>query len=607
MKTKLFVRIIATALTCLQLLILGACSPSDVPAPGPSDSSSDSISNDETSPAVTMTLQLAENGASKYKVIRPSSASEKLISAATELRRELMSRTGANIGIAEDWVRKDSELDPNAYEILIGYTNRPASSICESMNVNDYSITISNNSVVIAGGSDAAIITAIELFLAQCVSGATVTLSGRLEHIEPLAAPNFTIGGNTIKDFKMIYSATAEDEEGKTIANALYTQLHSLAGAKLDQATDNSKNDSEHNIFIGPTKDSYSTSLYSIGFDTFDYRMEVKDGQLYLAGGSCFALQYCVNLLSSDYLKRGASLDDGLVLTGSCYGKQLYALDEANDVRIMSNNVWQCDNNRPVWIALGEDCSAKVRAPGLAAVYMAYAPDVICFQEMSQLMIALIRRELSQNGYDYKLLSYTSGSSSTDFTCILYRADTLELLDRGHHYYDYGNNGGTKSFTWGYFKHLATGKTFSALSTHLWYKSEANQPGSDDIRTRQAAEIVEAMNKLSTKYDAPIFIMGDFNTRATTEAIKTLERGGFDNTFDRALLYKSDHQGRHTCSPDDGFSRESSPATYKTQAIDHILIKDNGQTDINIFNHVCPYFYIKLSDHYPVYVDVKFN
>lgn len=301
----------------------------------------------------------------------------------------------------------------------------------------------------------------------------------------------------------------------------------------------------------------------------------------------------------------GVSLDNGFALSGSAYGKQLYSLEPGADIRLMSNNAWNCDNNQPAWAAMGEDCSAKARSRGLAATYMAYSPDVICFQEMTVLMMSLLQREFKTCGYDYGLISYSTGSAN-DYTCILYRRDTLELLDQGRHKFDYGSDAGSKSYDWGHFRHKATGKTFVALSTHLWWKSETAQAGSDKMREDQAAEIVAATDELVAKFNCPVWVMGDFNTRTTTAAFRTFISGGFKDAFDLASVYADDCSGYHTCTRET-FAREKSITPYKTGAIDHILLKNGGTTRVLTFNHVRPYFFIKLSDHYPLYVDVALD
>lgn len=598
---KALLRIAATGLVCLNLATLVACNGNDLPG---DDTTTPSAQT--TPPAVETTtvapgLSLVENGKSVYKVVRSDKASKTIVSLASKLRATLSDIAEVNVPIAEDWVKSVEEIDPNAFEILVGPTNREASSITETLNPNDYIICRKNNSIVITGGSDKAVVEAVNVFMAQCIGDKQILLGQTISHTEALACPDFKVDGTAISEFVPVYSATVENEEGKDIAASLIDVLFNMSGVTLKAVADTAAADSAHKIFIGQTRDAYSTSLYSPGFDTFDYRIEVKDGNLYLAGGSCFALQYCVNLLRDDYLAKGLSLDTGLSLTGSAYGKRLYDLEDGADVRIMSNNVWQCDNNQSAWKAIGEDCSAEVRSVGLAAVYMAYHPDVICFQEMSVKMIRLIRNELAKCGFSYKLLSYSSGGDA-DYTCILYREDTVEVLERGYHEFTYGCNSGTKSYTWGYFKHKTTGKTFVALSTHMWWKSDSAEAGSENKRERQAAEIVAAMDKLIEKHNAPVYVMGDFNARTTAPSYKVFTSGGFKDAFELASVYAHDHKGRHTCGPE-GFSRETSGDTYKAQAIDHIMLKNGGNTNILTFDHARPYFYIKLSDHYPVFVD----
>lgn len=111
------------------------------------------------------------------------------------------------------------------------------------------------------------------------------------------------------------------------------------------------------------------------------------------------------------------------------------------------------------------------------------------------------------------------------------------------------------------------------------------------------------MDKVIQKYDCPVFVMGDLNTRTTTAAFKVLLDGGYKNTFSLASVFADDHKGRHSCSPS-GFALEESDGRYATDAIDHILLKNGGDTKVFVFDHARPYFYIKLSDHYPVFVDV---
>ena len=91
-------------------------------------------------------------------------------------------------------------------------------------------------------------------------------------------------------------------------------------------------------------------------------------------------------------------------------------------LRIMSHNVWKNDTNLPAWKEIGADCSAATRAKGMVQVYTETNPDIIGFQEMSQLMADEIIRGLESYDKHYTLIK---GGD----TPIMYRQDRFELVD----------------------------------------------------------------------------------------------------------------------------------------------------------------------------------
>lgn len=600
MSNKFYVKLAALMLIALQLLTAAACVNNNDIDNIPDDSTpapevTDPVAQDTTTAAEVQAIDL-----SKYTIVRPENCESSLLSSATALRIELSELCGANVKIADDWVKKDTSPDNDNYEILLGATNRtPSVAAAESLDAGDFVIESVGKKIVICGGSDKATVAAIEYFRAHCLDGGKAVIDGRIEQRKSYSVVNATVGGVPIEQFTIVYPYRATNDEGKSVAQSLQNMLLEYTGKKLEIVSDREAA-AAHEIIIGETSRDYSKELYKKTYGAYDYHIEFKDGRLYFAGES-FGLQYCIKYLIDVYFGFGSSVPENLSASGSMYGHQIYNIENGGDIRIMSNNVWDCNSNKPAWEALGEDCSAKTRSVGLAATYMAYAPDVICLQEMSINMIGFIRKHLKDNGFSYDLLTYTVGNDA-DNTCILYRTDTLKLLDKGHHEYTYGNNGGSKSYTWGYFEQKSTGKKFAALSTHMWYKSESAEPGSNKHRENQAAEIVAEMDKVIAKYDCPVFIMGDFNTRTDSAAFKVFLDGGFKNTYGLASVFADNHRGRHTCN-NDGFALESAPGTYAGEAIDHILLKNGGDTKIYVFDHARPYFYIKLSDHYPVFVD----
>lgn len=606
MKWSVIMRFTAFVLVLLQVMILAACGGAnngdreDVEGTQKTD-------GNETTAAVSGISLVDSDGKPSYTIVRPENAGTELIGNVSLFRKKLADSTGANFEIKSDWVKDPSAIDNNSHEILIGQTNREASAAAAGpLALNDYVIAVEDNKIVICGGSDKSTITALAAFiegnLTLDAAQATVFIDSRIEYRHSYSGKDMTIDGAPISEYTIVYPAGGEPEDGLEIAEALAGFITDSCGVAIP-ITPDTKSAGGREIIIGSTSRAGSAALYTAPFGTFDYKISMNGDSLCIGGGSTFALYYAVKLLNEDYLSSGYPVDGTTVKSGSMYGKYLYERAEGAELRIMTNNVWDCDNNNAIWAAKGEDCSARVRSVGLAAVYMAYLPDVICFQEMSIIMINRIRNELKLNGCNYELLSFTSGSNA-DNTCILYRPDTVTLKNKGHHKFTYGNNGDSKGYTWGYFELSSTGEDFVVLSTHMWWKSESAQAGSDKWREMQAAEMVETTTSLIAQYDCPVFILGDFNTKTTSSAFKVFTSGGFDMAFKLAEIFRSNISGHHSCGPD-GFAREAAgSSTYINNAIDHILLKNGGETRILTFKHARPHFYIKLSDHYPLFSDV---
>ena len=422
---------------------------------------------------------------------------------------------------------------------------------------------------------------------------------------DPAAEPlplSYSVGGVPLEEFVIVYNKPAEAEEGSDMADLLQSTVEKVCGLKLEIVPDMPRGKAqEHEIVVGePIDRTVARDLSREMKDPLDYELLAAGGKLYVAGGGTFGLRAAILRLGEEVLPMGA-IPDGFSVTGNAYGTELFPLTEGASLRLMSNNTWNCDANK--WQSLGKDCSAEARYQGLCAVYLAARPDVICFQEMTAVMIRLIQTELNKNGMQYDLLTYTTGDVKP-YTCILYRADRLSLLEQGHHDFSYGNDANSKGYTWGYFEIKENGRRFVALSTHLWWKSESAQAGSDQWRADQAAEIVAETKKLETRLGCPIFAMGDFNCTTDSKAYGNFISGGFSDTFDLATVFADNNRGYHSCSAT-GYARETSAQPYKGKAIDHIMLRNPCGSEVLIFDHVRPYFYIRLSDHYPVYTDVR--
>jgi len=273
-------------------------------------------------------------------------------------------------------------------------------------------------------------------------------------------------------------------------------------------------------------------------------------------------------------------------------------------LRIMSNNIWWCDTNRPEWEAKGEDCSAAHRAPGLIRVYEETKPDIIGLQECSARMAHFLMSEMAEKQMPYALLWGRN-------TPIAYRKDKFELIDSDVCIYPEEvpglegsfNDLKTKSYCIAVLRQKDTDQKLIFATTHLWYKSDARQPFSEAAKAWQIGQLINRLDTLQEQYLCPAIIVGDLNTWPTAPAVRTALERGFVHGHDAATEYADDSTGMHYCYGD-GWNDTFREGGFGC-SIDHILIRGAQNWNIRRFERYCPEYYLPLSDHSPVWIDVE--
>lgn len=127
---------------------------------------------------------------------------------------------------------------------------------------------------------------------------------------------------------------------------------------------------------------------------------------------------------------------------------------------------------------------------------------------------------LRSTGKNYRLTNYSAFNcvnASTQYKCvykyraatgdnrIAYNADRLTQLKRGGLRYTRQGTNFVSYLPWALFETKATGDRFLFASTHL-------TTGAEDVRRSQWNQLIAKMNKLRSTYNAPLFVVGDFNT-----------------------------------------------------------------------------------------------
>lgn len=277
-------------------------------------------------------------------------------------------------------------------------------------------------------------------------------------------------------------------------------------------------------------------------------------------------------------------------------------------LRIMSNNLWYCDHNRPAWAERGLDCSAAVRAKGFAAVYRDLSPDVIGLQECSPLMADELMQRFAMLGLPY---TFVWGHD----TPLLYRSDVFELVDTAYMLYPEGfpghegsfNNNRTKSYLICLLRCKADGAMLIVATTHLWWKSSnpqspRYQPHSAEARAYQLGLLMDRLDEMQQQYACPAIMLGDFNAGYDSLTVQSAFRRGWLHAHDTATLYADEGNGHHPCD-NSGFEPYE-PRDFRF-SLDQILHRGAGDGFVSRFDRFTAESYMALSDHLPVWADVN--
>lgn len=320
------------------------------------------------------------------------------------------------------------------------------------------------------------------------------------------------------------------------------------------------------------------------------------------------AFSLLVLLSSTSYAQgRIERLREAYDSLGNTKGVCLFPKEKGANLRVLDMNVWEWDGTREklpkAWVEIGEDCTNEVRSVGFAGVVTAHMPEIICLQEYSPEMHAELYPKLQKAGYE---ITFTPGPDEVNFTPILFKKSKVKLIETAYfpHALPY-NNGRTKSFTTAVFQMKKGGKKFIVANTHLWWKSEKVMPGSDSARTQQVKNIIAEAAKLRSKYECPVFFMGDLNCNLRSDALKTALAAGYKPAWEIATVFGDLRCGHHKCDKG-GFSRRQNKTDDGFGCIDHFFIYDpSGNVEVKTFIRDYAWFTVKLTDHYPNYADIK--
>lgn len=405
------------------------------------------------------------------------------------------------------------------------------------------------------------------------------------------------LAGIPLEKYTIVWSAESEDEEGKEIADYLMEKT----GCTMPTFAAPANSD------ITTVKGKHIHIINSSETKLWEYKITFSKNSLIIDGGGNWAMLKAADIVTEAICK--SSIKQGYRVTGSVEGEQLFQMGKESDLRILVDNIWDYskDTIPPAWKNMATDCRDFVRAPQFAQMVRAYMPDVLNLQEYSAHMDAEFLPLIEKYGY-----VHTTTGTACDWnnTPILYNKNTVKMIDSEFVLFTpkKWSNHGSKSYSWAVFERLSDKKQFAIINTHLWWKSEKAQPGSNQARAAQIRLIIAEAQCIKAKYPKiPVFVTGDMNSEEGTMAIQQFFEAGFTPCYKVATEYANLGNGHHICSPGEGYSRKSKRKSSERSkgAIDHAFIWNQGQCEIKVFDCITTWFTVPLTDHYPYIIDSR--
>ena len=513
--------------------------------------------------------------------------------------------------VENDLLQKTIEIYGTSAEIMADDRVSP-------LKYKDYYVKFSNSGISIVCGSLESASEALDYFVYEYiqtghVEGDYFIIPAPKTELHAGEYLSGSIAGKSLKEYVIEYVENKEYYDSAEIAD--YLNKYFIKNFGLDLLSDSSSSAiyGKSRIVIGKSSYQESDDFYNAvpTPDLMDYQITQSGDNLYILGGSDWAIKFATDYLIENYFSEEKEVPKNFQKSGNISGENLFPKYEGTNLRIMSNNVWERSSNSIYWNQVGENCSYNARLPQMAKVYAMYQPDILSLQEMSFYFInGLVSsiNELCANNQShakYRVADrHVEGLAVRNYTPIIYNQNTLTLLDTGSHLFQYGQNRNTKSYTWACFEIKQTKQKFVVYSTHFWWKSDKIYPNSSSYRKRQMAEISEDWKNLKKTYNCPCFVMGDMNCNSQSKEFNSLLGLGFVDCYSEASEFARNSSGRFICNAQ-RFSYKVNNGTYTKNALDHIVASNLKKNQILVYDYVTPNFFGKLSDHAPVYIDVK--
>lgn len=578
-------------------------------APAESTENDTTVAPEETEP-IPQTLKFSEAGKCEFYIVYPYDFDNDIKDVAINLRKQITKYTGVELKLTSDEILDRPFGDTGVehqYEILLGPTGREASQkVTENMRTRDFAVTFDGDKIVLAGTTLSSIEKAVERFINDVLvkqgrdnmGSATIELTE--ENKFAYTYGKYTMGtcdilGEDIKEYRIVYAKTdiySAERYARLFANVLSTSAGFALPIKIDTTV---KNDdaSAREIIFGVTARGGEAVETRHG-----YSISASGSKLYVSAecmeGYAAAYEYLTETL---FKGDKVEIAEGFAHADVAVPEDKQDIENrAGEYRVVFNNVHGAHT---------DEYPMESRNQMQAELHFEYLPDVIGLQENAA-CVGTYHTRMKKFGYSPVPITPTN-SNKQDYTAMLYRADKLEIVKCGYHLYDDGAGDKSKSVSWAVFKDKASGDVFAVGSTHFYWTS-------DDLgksaRIKDAAQLAEVVKDITTKYNCPMIVGGDFNCNINSDPIKNLYAAGFEN-LQKISPDTMDTTTHHAYSPwNDELNLYIDvvvPTKAYSSAIDHALLYNKSTLTPKMFSVLLHDYTLLSSDHCPVMIDFDIN
>jgi len=250
---------------------------------------------------------IAENGETPYKIIRPDKLDQAALEIVIGLRMSFEDKCGCKIDIASDWVRSEDDIDPNAYEILVGNTNRSETKeVLETLEPNSWAVVNKGNKIVICANNNSLLSVAVDWFVENCINAKdkTVKIAEKLVKTEGFGN-DLPISVDGVSGYQIVYPK----------GNEMLGYYASLIQKKtfVASAVSDDKAATDNEIVIGNTKRGNTVS----SSDKHEYSITTEGTKIFINASDEDTLYYAVNY----YLEYGLISQDSIISSPYDYNK----------------------------------------------------------------------------------------------------------------------------------------------------------------------------------------------------------------------------------------------------------------------------------------------